>query len=643
MKKTLSLILAVIMIVSILPVSLAFAATLGDVTGDGKINSRDIAALQKYTSGGSELTPEQFTAGDVNCDGKVNSRDIAAVQKHVTGILLIAPSTQAPTVEPTAEPTQEPTVEPTQEPTVAPTTEAPTDAPATEAPVVSGPTPPPALSTNLTSNSSTFTVKEIVEAASTIVSHYETYKDMETEYSIAKALPVGNYVISEQDWAYMAGYAINGLSGAYAGSGLSGYTMETKITYKNMGKPEVNAVDQYGGDELTIAEVAEAAWKALSNYGNNNGRVAASCGSIVSVGKQLSYYSIIMATARALQHFNANGSMPATVMFDCLSYTIEDSDSYVKAPEATQAPEAPSPAGNLTISEIVDAFAAEYAKFEETDTLPTTITIGSVSGMNKATYFGVAARAVMAINKGNTTSTIPVKNYKNAEYGFKFDKFDSDTVSKTAFIYMAEKQVTYSDNNGTAANYITFPGSSGTSYSGPANADRCTVIMMRVLSEYKETGALPEETSSWGSDFVSAKNNCEVDDPAIIALANEITKDKETTNDKAKAIFEWVKANITYNFYENTQRSAVKVLNDRVANCCDHAHLVTALARAAKIPARYVHGVCLFPGEYGHVWAELFVDGTWVTCDASMKVNSYGNHEDWTLQTHHANYIELPF
>ena len=63
---------------------------VGDMTGDGKVNSRDIATLQKHIIGTSVLEGVFFTAANVNDDvdndgnAKVNSRDIAELQKIIS-------------------------------------------------------------------------------------------------------------------------------------------------------------------------------------------------------------------------------------------------------------------------------------------------------------------------------------------------------------------------------------------------------------------------------------------------------------------------------------------------------------------------------------------------------------------------------
>lgn len=58
---------------------------LGDITGDGNVNSRDIAMLQRAILGTATLTGVYRTAADMNMDSKINSRDIASVQRVILG------------------------------------------------------------------------------------------------------------------------------------------------------------------------------------------------------------------------------------------------------------------------------------------------------------------------------------------------------------------------------------------------------------------------------------------------------------------------------------------------------------------------------------------------------------------------------
>ena len=146
--------------------------------------------------------------------------------------------------------------------------------------------------------------------------------------------------------------------------------------------------------------------------------------------------------------------------------------------------------------------------------------------------------------------------------------------------------------------------------------------------------------------YLQATKNCQVNDPRIIALAKSITKDATTTYDKAEAIFNWVRDNLSYSFYYNTKYGAVNTLLKKEGNCVDHSHLLIALARAAGIPAKYEHGTCTFTsGTYGHVWAQLWVDGKWYNADAISYRNTFGVINNWNTNTvvKKGTYIELPF
>lgn len=55
----------------------------GDVNADGTVNSRDIAAMQKYIQGEMALNRRRIRSADIKCDEKINSRDLALLQKNI--------------------------------------------------------------------------------------------------------------------------------------------------------------------------------------------------------------------------------------------------------------------------------------------------------------------------------------------------------------------------------------------------------------------------------------------------------------------------------------------------------------------------------------------------------------------------------
>jgi Transglutaminase-like enzymes, putative cysteine proteases len=149
------------------------------------------------------------------------------------------------------------------------------------------------------------------------------------------------------------------------------------------------------------------------------------------------------------------------------------------------------------------------------------------------------------------------------------------------------------------------------------------------------------------SKYLTATANCQVTNSKIKALATKLTKSKTTVYAKAVAIYNWVRNNIDYSFYSNTRYGAVGTLSRGSANCVDTAHLLIALERAAGIQARYEHVKAKFSSGnwYGHVVAQVYVNGKWYNADATSSRNSFGVVKNWNTATatYKGTYVSLPF
>jgi transglutaminase-like putative cysteine protease len=154
-------------------------------------------------------------------------------------------------------------------------------------------------------------------------------------------------------------------------------------------------------------------------------------------------------------------------------------------------------------------------------------------------------------------------------------------------------------------------------------------------------------SASSSNAYLQATKNCQVNDSTIKALANKLTSGLTSTLAKATAIFNWIRDNTSYSFYYNTKYGAVNTLKYKTGNCVDLSHLVVAVCRAAGISSRYGHGTATFTSGnvYGHVWAELYINGAWVKADASSNGNSLGKITNWNTNTvvMKGIYTELPF
>jgi transglutaminase-like putative cysteine protease len=85
----------------------------------------------------------------------------------------------------------------------------------------------------------------------------------------------------------------------------------------------------------------------------------------------------------------------------------------------------------------------------------------------------------------------------------------------------------------------------------------------------------------------------------------------------AKKCLQWV--------YRNVEKkpvlsipSALEVLRTRAGDCNEHATLLTALLRAAEIPARLSIGLVYTRDKfYYHAWTEAYL-GEWISMDATL-------------------------
>ncbi|HEX3014335.1 MAG TPA: transglutaminase-like domain-containing protein [Methanobacterium sp.] len=154
-------------------------------------------------------------------------------------------------------------------------------------------------------------------------------------------------------------------------------------------------------------------------------------------------------------------------------------------------------------------------------------------------------------------------------------------------------------------------------------------------------------SSSSLTKYLKATTNCQSTSTTIKSKAKSITSGKTSSYTKAVAVYTYVRDKIGYSFYYNTKYGAVGTLSKKTGNCCDTAHLLVALSRASGIPARYVHGYCKFSSGswYGHVWAEVYVNGKWYKADATSYRNSFGVVNNWKTSTAtiYGKYASLPF
>lgn len=143
-------------------------------------------------------------------------------------------------------------------------------------------------------------------------------------------------------------------------------------------------------------------------------------------------------------------------------------------------------------------------------------------------------------------------------------------------------------------------------------------------------------------------NNLVIIDEYIKKLAYSITKEQKTDTEKAKAIYRYVLDNMIYDksgtgWGRGDTKYACEIGR---GNCTDFHSLFISLARASKIPAKFVMGFLLphdkNKGEISgyHCWAEFYIEKQgWIPVDISEARKQ--KREDYFFGTCCENRIEL--
>ena len=123
------------------------------------------------------------------------------------------------------------------------------------------------------------------------------------------------------------------------------------------------------------------------------------------------------------------------------------------------------------------------------------------------------------------------------------------------------------------------------------------------------------ETFQGGKSYLEEDPFIQSDHPEIQAKVREIILLDDPAIVKAKKLVAWVNTNIQKRPVLSVP-NALEILRNRVGDCNEHAVLLTALARAADIPAQVEAGLVYQKGRfYYHAWNVLFL-GEWITADS---------------------------
>jgi len=303
----------------------------------------------------------------------------------------------------------------------------------------------------------------------------------------------------------------------------------------------------------------------------------------------------------------------------------------------------------FTLNEIKNAATRVKAFIETNHRLPEYVEISGMS-ITMPQFLEMLTTSVLQINNGKSTP-ISFENIDNPVNSTIKDTIYGN-IELSEYMVMAERISSSINSNNTAPDYET-------SSLGNIGYKSLVYIYSKIMSFYDENSRLPSYVTvdsyitnpdampSELQQYLQETSNCQVSNSAIQSLAASIISGATSTYDRAVRIFNWVRDNIGYSFYYNTKYGAAGTLNARTGNCVDTTHILIALERAAGIPAKYMHGTCTFSSGsvYGHVWAQIWVNGQWYNADGTSSRNTFGVINNWNTNTvaMKGSYASLPF
>jgi hypothetical protein len=421
------------------------------------------------------------------------------------------------------------------------------------------------------------------------------------------------------------------------------------ISLKTMGNPLSPAENMKVG-KIYKSDYVDLASRIASFMDAN--KAAPSYG-LVGLG-EVRYENLVYLYSRVMNFYGTKKVMPNYASMKPWNTISTDNTT----PNTPTDPTETDSTTKYTLAQISAASAKVKAFIEANKALPNYVTIGSKQ-VSMPQFLYLITSGTVTANSGSKTS-ITLKDM--AKPINPSEKMNTGNINKSDYVNLASRIVSFMDANKSAPSY-------GLTGLGEIRYENLVYLYSRVMNFYgtqhvmanyasMKTWSSITNTNSGNTDtdtstptgmekYLKPTANCPSTDPQIVSQSKSITSGTSTAYEKATRIFNWVRDNVEYSWYYDSQKGALGVLSSRSANCCDHSNLVVALSRAAGLPARYEHGVCTFTSGLvvGHVWAQIYVNGKWYNADAVSSRNDFGIIRNWNTNswTFKGIYAELPF
>ncbi|MGL6297969.1 MAG: transglutaminase-like domain-containing protein [Methanobacteriaceae archaeon] len=497
-------------------------------------------------------------------------------------------------------------------------------------------------------------VSEIIKATTVVKNYIDSYQKLPSTITINN----NSYTISQ--YTYLISKAIYNLNkgnlsniALLSVSGSSSYTAYdvigtiSKANYATMANNVANYISTY---------------KKVPNYVSSSLKV--------NIQSQTFAYIFTMI----LDQRNKNGQLPESILLNIkkanplknvsTGTNTNNTNNNTNTNNGTNNTNNGTSTGirtSVPLKDIITAAASVKSFIDTSQGLPNYVTINGFQ-YNMYEFAYLTSKTIVNLNKGNLSNILlispkaPLSPSGNTITG---------NIDKADYIDMAQRIASFIENNNQIPNYAS------TSLGKNLRYQAFLYTLSEVLSVVNSTGSLPDyvfvndtvSTTSTPStsdknvnekyngeilaNYLKATKNCQVGDSAITSLANSLISGLKTDQEKAVAIYNYVRDKIGYSFYYDTKYGAKGTLNAKAGNCVDQAHLLVAMYRSVGLATRYVHGVCKFSSgsTYGHVWVQVLVGDTWTVADPTSSRNSLGVVNNWNTATYtlKSKYIELPF
>ena len=150
---------------------------------------------------------------------------------------------------------------------------------------------------------------------------------------------------------------------------------------------------------------------------------------------------------------------------------------------------------------------------------------------------------------------------------------------------------------------------------------------VRVLVELDSSPRLAGADRPRSAEYLRSSTTLDYEAASVQRLAAKAARDAPpATAAQAEALRRFVADHLTEKNLDSILATASEVAESRAGDCTEHSVLLTALLRAAGIPARVVTGLVYveeFVGErhlFGyHMWSQALIDDRWIDLDATLE------------------------